>query len=774
MVARKGGPSKRNLKAFQTNFSSGELDQKMRMRSDLKSFFSGARSLQNASLLVQGGAKRRPGTRYRSDLGVESVLHEYSFTEGQDYCLAFQNTKLLIFDIDGTLLQTLTSQPWTLAQAKELTLANSADTIIICHNEIPIRKILRTGASTFTSAVYAFEVDSSGAPTKQPYFKFTADSLTMTPSATTGSINLTASSAHFVAGHVGTIFRYSTSADLTTYKEIQIDSITSPTIAACTVLETLAATTAQIFWDEQTFSSVNGYPRAVAFHDQRLLFAGSTKRPDGFWGSQIGGFFNFDIDDATAEDAIDATVAADSVAEIRHLVSSRNIQLFTNGGELFIPTSAGNPLTPGNVQFLTQTPYGTGQKVNPVKFDGATLFLQKTGAVIREFIFSDIEQAHTSNAISPLSNHLIKTVVDSAVLLGTDTQPEQYAYFVNSDGTAAVFHSSRNDELAGWVPWDTPGNSGTDKFLSFTQVGTKMFAATERTVAGATVYWLEEFDPELTLDAASKFDTSTELSTNGTFAADTGWTKGTGWTIAGGVASCDGSQGGDSDLEQANAATNTSTYRVQFTLSSVTAGTVTPRVTDGAGTAESADGTFVQIITASTGANLQFRADSDFIGDVSAVTITEVNLSFTAAHLDSMDVHGVTNTAKHYMEAVTTDGSGVATFTQEVNNAHVGLDYTFDIETNPPDAFQGTGSLMGSKKRIGRIVVSVYETRSLNIEGNELVLTSVNDDFSVVPASNTGDHIFFLTGWSLDPTATLTQTFPLHATIRGIYMEVMA
>ena len=112
MVARKGGPSKRNLKAFQTNFSSGELDQKMRMRSDLKSFFSGARSLQNASLLVQGGAKRRPGTRYRSDLGVESVLHEYSFTEGQDYCLAFQNTKLLIFDIDGTLLQTLTSQPW--------------------------------------------------------------------------------------------------------------------------------------------------------------------------------------------------------------------------------------------------------------------------------------------------------------------------------------------------------------------------------------------------------------------------------------------------------------------------------------------------------------------------------------------------------------------------------------------------------------------------------------------------------------------------------------
>jgi hypothetical protein len=71
-------------------------------------------------------------------------------------------------------------------------------------------------------------------------------------------------------------------------------------------------------------------------------------------------------------------------------------------------------------------------------------------------------------------------------------------------------------------------------------------------------------------------------------------------------------------------------------------------------------------------------------------------------------------------------------------------------------------------------VVSVIDTRSLNIGGNELVLTSVDDDFSLSPSLVEGDFEFFLTGWGIDPTVKITQTYPLHTTVRGLYMEVMA
>ena len=496
-----------NLRTLVTSFTAGELDPLMRMRSDLKTYFKGGRKARNVAIYAQGGVRRRPGTIYKYDLGEATVLHPFNYTEGQDYVLAFQNTKVLVFNSAGTLLTTVTGAPWTTSQLKEFTLTTSADTTIICHETFQPQKLLRTGASTFTLADFAFEVDTSGAPMRQPYFKFVADDVTLTPAATTGTgVALTASAAVFNANHVGTIFRLDQGSG---YKEIEIASVTDSTNATFDVRETLTNTTATTDWQEQTFSTVRGFPRCCTFHDQRLYFAGTTSRPDGFLASKIAAFFNFDTDDATDEDAIDKTIAADGTAEIRHLVSTRNIQIFTDGGELYVPQSATQGITPNNIRFISQTPYGTGQKANPVKFDGATLFLQKTGRVIREYLFSDTEQAYTSNAVSIVSNHLISGADDTATLLGTDERPEQYAFFVNSDGTIAVFTSVRNEELAGWVQWNTNG-----LFKSVTSTGNKLFASTERTIDGSTVYWLEMFDWNVTMDAV-KQDTAT---------ATTSWT----------------------------------------------------------------------------------------------------------------------------------------------------------------------------------------------------------------------------------------------------------
>lgn len=114
---------------------------------------------------------------------------------------------------------------------------------------------------------------------------------------------------------------------------------------------------------------------------------------------------------------------------------------------------------------------------------------------------------------------------------------------------------------------------------------------------------------------------SGELVSTGDFASDTNWTKGSGWTIAAGVASCDGTQAGDSDLEQAVGINNGSTYVLQFTVSGYVAGNLTPRVGDTAGTAVAANGTYVQTIIAGAGANLELRGDLDFQGDADDVSL---------------------------------------------------------------------------------------------------------------------------------------------------------
>lgn len=752
-----------DLRTLQTSFTSGELDPLMRMRSDLKAYFAGGRKCRNTVLYAQGGVRRRPGTIFKAVLGADSVLHEFSFTEGQDYVLAFQNTKCLIYNDSGTLLVTLTSCPWNAAQSKELTLAYSSDTIIVCHKDLATYKILRTGASTFTGGSFAFEEHTSGAPKYQPYYKFVADTITMNPAGTSGTVAIVFSADVLVSGHVGTIFRYKG-------KEMTIASVVDAQNGTAAIRETLPASSADVDWEEQTFSAVRGFPRAVTFHDQRLYFAGSIDRPDGLWGSKTSAFFNFDVGTALDDESIDVTVASDTTAEIRHMVATRNLQLFSNGGELYVPQSTTSPITPTNIRFIPQTPYGCSQKVNPIKFDGATLFLQRTGKVIREYVWNDTEQAYTSNAVSILSNHLVTGGVDSAVLLGTDTTPEQYAFFVNSDGTVAVFHSIRNEKFAGWVQWNTNGN-----YKSVTECGNTLFAAVERTINGSTVYWLEKFDWDVTLDAITATDTNTELSTNGTFATDSGWTKGTGWTISGGTGVCSGAQSSTSDLEQAVSTSTGKIYRVIFTLSDVTAGTITPLVASGSGTTENANGTFTQYITASSGSNLEFRASADFAGKIDTVSCIQVAKAYTAAHLLNTAVETTVNDAAQYGGAFTANGSGVITMTEYAPQCDVGLNYTLELETMPADAvIKSVGAITGEKKRISRVVASVLGTQSMNLSGNELVLTQVNQDFSVPPTASEGEHQFYMLGWSLDPTVVINQTVPLPISLRGLYMEVTA
>ncbi len=112
-----------------------------------------------------------------------------------------------------------------------------------------------------------------------------------------------------------------------------------------------------------------------------------------------------------------------------------------------------------------------------------------------------------------------------------------------------------------------------------------------------------------------------ELAVNGDFADATTWTLGTGWSIANGVASCDGSQVGDSDLEESITMVVGTQYVVEYTLKNVTAGAITALLGTAAGTARGANGTFTETLTHAGAGTLFLRADASFVGDVDDVSV---------------------------------------------------------------------------------------------------------------------------------------------------------
>ena len=128
------------------------------------------------------------------------------------------------------------------------------------------------------------------------------------------------------------------------------------------------------------------------------------------------------------------------------------------------------------------------------------------------------------------------------------------------------------------------------------------------------------------------------IALNGTFDSTDSWVAGTGWTVdAVTNYRADKVAGTGSSLTQTPtvALVNTQTYIVTYTVSNYVAGTIAVSLGGGtAGTSRSADGTYVETITAGAGTDIDFAADATFDGSIDDVIvgITSENLIQPVSH----------------------------------------------------------------------------------------------------------------------------------------------
>ena len=174
------------------------------------------------------------------------------------------------------------------------------------------------------------------------------------------------------------------------------------------------------------------------------------------WLSQIGSFFNFDVGNAADNHSINLIAATGTVNEIRYMISNRDLQIFGASGELYIPTYLNQSITPTNAQIRLQTPYGC-EFSQPISLDGATLFVQNGGNVVREYIYTDGEDAYTATAVSTIASHLIHSPKYMSVAHGAFQTAESFALITNGSGDIALFNSSRSERRASWTRLTTAG-----------------------------------------------------------------------------------------------------------------------------------------------------------------------------------------------------------------------------------------------------------------------------------------------------------------------------
>lgn len=501
--------AKARIKTAQINFISGELDPVLLGRMDKDLYYQGASLLRNVQVNPQGHVSRRPGSEYISNTtnNARSQSIEFQFNDVQKYLIVFTAGEFKVYK-DDVLQTTVTSSPidsLTETQILEMKFAQSADVLLLFNSDKQTIKITRTAHTVWTAEYLTY--------TNIPWFAFdgitvTEPSAQLTPGATSGrDVSFTTNNNVFTSSSVG---QYITSKK---GGLARITSYVSATAVKCQI-EVGFATTDHLAagdWEYETgyesvWSDLRGWPSCGAFHQGRLWLGNSGSRPQTIWGSQVSDFFNFNVDTSEDDDALDLTIDA-MTNSVLNIVSGRDLQIFSAGGEYYIPTETGSPITPSKSLIVKSTSHGSSSLL-PVSVGGATLFIEARGKVVREFLYNELEQNFNARNVSILSSHLIRNPVSSAYRQSTENSPADYLYVVNSDGTLAVLNVARDLELEAWSLWETDGH-----YEEVTTLGSDVYVTVLRTINGSSVRYVEKFDDTFFMDASIKLTSEVATTT---------------------------------------------------------------------------------------------------------------------------------------------------------------------------------------------------------------------------------------------------------------------
>ena len=493
---------------LQTNFTTGEIDPLLTSRIDINQYYNGLDKARNVLIQPQGGVVRRPGLEYIGTIPSAanpqngSRLVPFEFSTSQSYMLLFVNNrmyiyknKVLVTNINATGNDYLTT---TISSSyiNFMDYAQSADTLIVVHEDMQPKQITRgVSDSTWTISDISFEYI--------PQYAFTISTTSgphnITPSEVDGNITITASGTTFISTDVG---QYVEANDGIGRARI-VNFVSSSEVDAIVEIpffNTDAISAGSWFIErgyEDTWSASKGWPRTVTFHQGRLYFGGSKSRPNTIFASRVARFFDFNPGETLDDDAIIATLATDSVNAITGLFAGRDLQIFTKGGEFFISQASLDPITPNNIVVSTATRRGAKEGIKPVGAESGTLFIQRAGKALREFLFSDVELSYISNNISLLSSHLLKSPSDMALRKSTSTDDGDLLLIVNGqDGSLATYSILRGQNVI------APSLSTVDGTFEKVAVDVDtIYFVVKRTVNASTVYYIEAFNDDNTTDS---------------------------------------------------------------------------------------------------------------------------------------------------------------------------------------------------------------------------------------------------------------------------------
>lgn len=199
-------------------------------------------------------------------------------------------------------------------------------------------------------------------------------------------------------------------------------------------------------WSFGAWGPVRGYPRTVAFFEDRLLWAGTTSNPQTVWASRTGRYEDhaeFQENDAAL------TFTLSSSDPIEWMRDNNGLVIGTAGSEYSTQRNATEPLSAENANTIRQrSQYGSRRGVAPALVENVILFVQARGLKLRELVFDDTQDGLVASDLTRLADHLTGLgLVKEMAFAG---EPFRTLWCVLTTGVLLGFTYERDEQVYAW------------------------------------------------------------------------------------------------------------------------------------------------------------------------------------------------------------------------------------------------------------------------------------------------------------------------------------
>jgi hypothetical protein len=247
-------------------------------------------------------------------------------------------------------------------------------------------------------------------------------------------------------------------ADVTIAQEehwgtLKITSVTTTSSAVADVLFDIGSTSPTPLWREGAWSDYRGFPGALMFDGDRLVFGGTDHQPYTIWASWVGDYENFTPGDT--DDAAYTFTLSKLSNRICWMESDDNPIIGTLGEEARLVSIKQAPISQSNPpEVMIQSRRGSARSVPAVPVGSNLLFLDRSKRKLLEIAY-DLQ----SDKMVPLDLTLFSEHVTSSGIeeIAYQSNPDSIVWCRQTSGLMLGLTYYRAENVVGWHRFNTDG-----------------------------------------------------------------------------------------------------------------------------------------------------------------------------------------------------------------------------------------------------------------------------------------------------------------------------